>query len=76
MDEKGIVHRELSCRTAAELPTPELPDCRRASPAGPFSSRRTPAGAAGKRRRQFSSRSTPPEIHRRKPAIRQLRRCR
>ena len=26
MEEKGIVLRELSCRTAAELPTPDLPD--------------------------------------------------
>ncbi|CAL8341455.1 unnamed protein product [Boreogadus saida] len=31
MEEKGIVLRELSCRTAAELPAPELPDCRRQS---------------------------------------------
>ncbi|CAL8274424.1 unnamed protein product [Boreogadus saida] len=29
MDEKGIALRELSCRTAAELPAPELPDCGR-----------------------------------------------
>ena len=29
MEEKGIVLRELSCRTAAELPAPVLPDCRR-----------------------------------------------
>ncbi|CAL8250292.1 unnamed protein product [Boreogadus saida] len=29
MEEKGIVLRELRCRIAAELPAPELPDCRR-----------------------------------------------
>jgi hypothetical protein len=29
MEEKGIVLRELKCRTAAELPAPELPDCQR-----------------------------------------------
>ncbi|CAL8372658.1 unnamed protein product [Boreogadus saida] len=32
MEEKGIVLRELSCRTAAELPAPELPDCCRSCP--------------------------------------------
>ena len=37
MEEKGIVLRELSCRTAAELPAPVLPACRRAPPAGPAS---------------------------------------
>ena len=47
MEEKGIVLSELSCRTAAELPPPVF-----------FSSRRTPAGAAGKLRQQFSTRST------------------
>ena len=31
MEEKGIVLRELSCRTAAELPPPELPDGRTAA---------------------------------------------
>jgi hypothetical protein len=40
----------------------ELPDCRRGTPAGLFSSRRTPAGADGKLRRHFSSRRTPPEL--------------
>jgi hypothetical protein len=29
MQEKGIVLWELSCRRAAELHPPELPDCRR-----------------------------------------------
>ena len=29
MEEKGIVLRELSCRTAAELSPPDLPDCRK-----------------------------------------------
>ena len=68
MEEKGIVFWELSCRTAAELPAPELPDCRQAPPRRTsqlrrqFSSRSTPAGAAGKLRRQFSSRSTLPEL--------------
>ncbi|CAL8335985.1 unnamed protein product [Boreogadus saida] len=80
MEAKGIVLRELSCRTAAELPPPEL----RASaavqlpeytagaaelplaeaPAGGARQRSSPrrGGAAGKLRRQFSSRSTPPGL--------------
>ena len=40
-------------------PRAELPGCRRATPAGLFSSRRTPTRAAGKLWRQFSSRSIP-----------------
>ena len=28
IEEKGIALRELSCRTAAKLPPPELLDCR------------------------------------------------
>ena len=51
MEEIGIVLSELSCRTATEL-----------TPAGLFSSRRTPAGAAGKLRLQFSSQCKPLEL--------------
>ncbi|CAL8370756.1 unnamed protein product [Boreogadus saida] len=65
MEEKGIALRELSCRTAAKLPAPDLP----ASAAVVFWS--TLAGAAGKLRpqsggdssvafRQLSSGSTIP----------------
>ena len=35
MEKKGIVLRELRCRTAAELPAPELPDCRRSFSGSP-----------------------------------------
>ncbi|CAL8398911.1 unnamed protein product [Boreogadus saida] len=69
--------------------SPELPDCRRATPAGLFSSQRTPAGAAGMLRRQFSSQSTLPDLTDWRPdsfdggqtaaeasaAVRQLRWC-
>ncbi|CAL8361436.1 unnamed protein product [Boreogadus saida] len=45
MEEKGIVLRELGCRTAAELPPPELPDCRRATPTGAPPTGAPPTGA-------------------------------
>ena len=46
--EKWIVLPELSCRVAAELPLPELPDCRRSSPT-------LTAGLAPELRRQSDS---------------------
>ena len=46
--EKWIVLPELSCRAAAELPLPELPDCRRSSPT-------LTAGLAPELRRQSDS---------------------
>ncbi|CAL8310510.1 unnamed protein product [Boreogadus saida] len=39
MEKKGIVLRELRCRTAAELPAPELLDCRRCTPGAEKSGR-------------------------------------
>ena len=55
-----------SSRTAAEAlaAVQRRRKVRRATPARLFSSRRTPTGAAGKLRRQFSSRSTPPDCRR------------
>ncbi|CAL8387964.1 unnamed protein product [Boreogadus saida] len=69
MEAKGIVLRELSCLTCrrapragpAELPPRPTPH-RTCQLRRQFSSRSTPAGAAGKLRLQFSSRSTPPEL--------------
>ncbi|CAL8326581.1 unnamed protein product [Boreogadus saida] len=43
---KGIVLRELSCRTAAEIPTPELPDCCFGGSSAPGVHRRSRSDAA------------------------------
>ena len=57
--EKGIVLRERSCRTAAETFACRTCQLRLQCSAAPGVQ---PAGAAGKLRPQFSSRSTPPKL--------------
>ncbi|CAL8340547.1 unnamed protein product [Boreogadus saida] len=46
MEEKGIVLRELSCRTAAELPPPELLDCHRSFGVSPAHGARLQSGSS------------------------------
>ncbi|CAL8395281.1 unnamed protein product [Boreogadus saida] len=66
MEEKGILLRVLSCRTVAELPAPELPDCRRAPPAGPvsFGGSSAPGVHPPEQPESFGGRSAP-GVHRR-----------
>ena len=65
MEEKGILLRELSCRTASELPTPELPYCRRAPPAGPASFGGSSApGVHPPEQPESFGRSSAPGVHR------------
>ena len=77
MEEKGIVLREVSYRTASELPAPELSDCSRLAPAGHASFGGSSAlGVHPPEEPESFGGSSAPGVHRRQSGSSELLGCR